>query len=66
MKLMKSIGSLGCGVTCMLGAYGMFFVATITGQEKLLLPAAGMVGGGIYMVSEAVVALLPEKIEDRE
>ena len=61
MKLMKSIGALGCGVTCMLGACGMVFVANITGQDKLLLPAAGMVGGSIYMVSEAVVALLPEK-----
>lgn len=66
MKLGKSITSLGCGAACMAGAYGMFLIANFTGDEKLLLPAAGMAGGGLYMVSEAVVALMPEKKKSRK
>lgn len=64
MNLAKSITSLGCGVACMAGSYGMFLVAIITRQDKLLIPAVGMAGGGVFMTSEAIIALFPEKKDD--
>lgn len=66
MQIRKSVASLGCGLSCAAGAYSMAFIAGMTGQKWLLAPALGMAGSGLFMAKEAVVALLPEKKEDRK